>query len=78
MASLVEGGRGRLVAVFYCTCKSRRRVWAEFWWKPDENKHEWAFFDDHKGSESYGESVTNCLGCGKRLHRGMLTPKQAT
>jgi hypothetical protein len=75
MASLVEGGRVRLVAVFYCTCKSRRRVWAEFWWKPDENKHEWAFFDDHKGSESYGESVTNCLGCGERLHRGMLTPK---
>ena len=73
MASLVEGGRGRLMAVFYCTCKSRKRIWAEFWWKSDENKHGWVFFDDDKGSETFGESVTTCSGCGERLHRGTLT-----
>lgn len=65
---------GGLVAVFYCKCKSKERVWAEFWWKPDQNKHEWTFFDDNKESGSYGESVTNCSRCGQRLHRGMLTP----
>ncbi len=65
------------MAVFYCKCKNRKRFWAEYWWKPDKDKHEWAFFDDHKGSESYGERVTNCSGCGERLHRGMLTPHVA-
>jgi hypothetical protein len=74
LASLAEGGRRRLVAVFYCRCKNENRFWAEFWWKPDKDEHEWVFFDDHKGSGTYKESVTRCSGCGERLHRGMLTP----
>ncbi len=61
------------MAVFYCKCENRKRFWAEFWWKPDKDKHGWVFFADDKGSESYGESVTNCAGCGERLHRGKLT-----
>ena len=40
---------------YYCRCKNKKRFWAEFWWKPDENRHGWVFFDDHEGSESYGE-----------------------
>jgi hypothetical protein len=64
---------GKLVAVFYCKCKSRRRVWAEFWWKPDDDKHEWVFFDDDDRSGTHGQSVTHCSGCGERLHRGRLT-----
>ena len=59
------------MAVFYCKCKNR--VWAEFWWKPEDDKHEWAYFDNEAGSESYGERVTNCPSCGERLHRGRLT-----
>jgi hypothetical protein len=55
-------------------CKNKNRFLAEFWWKPDEDKHGWVFFDDHEGSESYGKGVTRCSGCGERLHRGMLTP----
>ncbi len=74
MADLVERDLGGFVAVFYCRCKNKNRFWAEYWWKPDKDKHEWVFLDDHKGSERYGESVTTCSGCGERLHRGMLTP----
>ena len=59
------------MAVFYCKCKNR--IWAEFWWKPDDDKHEWVFFDDDSKSVSYGERVTNCSGCGQQLHRGALT-----
>ena len=62
------------MAVFYCKCKSRRRFWAEFWWKANEDGHGWVFFDDERGSDTYGESVTKCSGCGERLHRGTLTP----
>ena len=61
------------MAVFYYKCKNRKRIWVEFWWKPDEDKYEWVFFDDDKGSESYRESVTNCSGCGQRLDRKTLT-----
>lgn len=62
------------VAVFYCKCGERKRFWAEFWWKPDEGKHGWLYFDDNKEGGSYGESVTHCSGCGEQLHRGTLTP----
>ena len=64
---------GKLVALFYCTCEQKNRVWAEFWWKPDEDKHQWVFFDDDNGSDTYGQSITNCSGCGERLHRNTLT-----
>jgi hypothetical protein len=67
-----RGGQGELVAVFYCKCKNR--VWAEFWWKPDDDKHEWVFFDDDGGSETHGQNIINCSGCGERLNRGKLTP----
>jgi hypothetical protein len=61
------------VAVFYCTCEQKSKIWAELWWKPEEDKQIWVFFDDDKGSETYGQSVTNCLGCGEPLHRKALT-----
>lgn len=77
MLSSGEPRRGRnegFVAVFYCKCKEKKRFWAEFWWKADEDGHGWMFFDDDRGSETYGESATTCSGCGERLHREMLTP----
>ena len=61
------------VAVFYCNCKKRNRIWAEVWWQPDKDKHLWVFFDDDKDGETYGESINNCPGCGEELHRKMLT-----
>lgn len=33
----------------------------------------WVFFDDDKGSETYGESINNCPGCGEEIHRKTLT-----
>ena len=62
------------MTVFYCKCRERRRFWAEFWRKADEDGHGWVFFDAQEGSEGYGEGATRCSGCGERLHRGMLTP----
>ena len=62
------------MAGFYCRCKGKKRFWAEFWWKSDEDEHGWRFFDDDEGSASYGDRVTNCSGCGERLDRRMLTP----
>lgn len=67
-------GERRIVALFYCKCEDKKRFWAEFWWKPDEGKHGWLYFDDNKEGGSYGESVTHCSGCGEQLHRGTLTP----
>jgi hypothetical protein len=46
LADLVERDLGGFVAVFCCRCKNKNRFWAEFWWKPDKDEHEWAFFDD--------------------------------
>jgi hypothetical protein len=31
------------------------------------------FSDDDKESETYGERITNCLGCGEELHNKRLT-----
>ena len=62
------------MAVFYCRCKNKKRIWAELWWKRDEDGHQWVFFDDDDGSETYGEIVTRYSGCGERLRRAMLTP----
>ncbi len=62
------------MAIFYCTCEQKNRVWAEFWWKANEDGHGWVYFDDDKGSVSYGERVINCSGYGQLLHRGTLTP----
>jgi hypothetical protein len=61
------------MAVFYCRCKQKERIWAEVWWQPDRDKHMWVFFDDDKDSETYGQSINNCPGCGEELHRKMLT-----
>lgn len=61
------------MAAFYCPCKNRNSIWAEFWWKPEEDKHTWVFFDDDTTSETYAEMVTHCPGCGKELHRRTLT-----
>ncbi len=61
------------MAIFYCTCEQKNRVWAEFWWKPEEFNYVWVFFNDDDRSETHGQSITDCLGCGERLHRKMLT-----
>lgn len=64
---------GKFVAGFYCKCEKKNKIWAEVWWKPEADKHLWVFSDDNKESKTYGERITNCLGCGEELHRKMLT-----
>ena len=61
------------MAVFYCKCEDKKRFWAEFGSKANEDEHGWVYFDDDNGSVSCGECVTSCSGCGERLHCGRLT-----
>ena len=49
-----------------CTCEQGTNLWGEFWWI--EGEHRWVFFDDQKTSETYGEELTHCGGCGKGDH----------
>jgi hypothetical protein len=62
---------------FLLQCKSRSRVWAEFWWKPDRDEHKCAvYFDDEATLRATGRRVTTCSGCwyvASVLHRGRLT-----
>lgn len=57
------------MAAFYCPCENKNSIWAEFWWKSEEDKHIWVFFDDDKTSVTYAEMVTHCPSCGKELSR---------
>jgi uncharacterized protein with PIN domain len=49
------------------------RLWAEFWWDSDKDRHTWVFFDDDKQSETYKEKITRCPECGEELHRKTMT-----
>jgi hypothetical protein len=60
------------MAALQCTCEKKNRIWGEFWWKADADKHTWLFFDDEEESKTYKQSVTHCPGCGVELHRKTL------
>ena len=55
------------MAALGCPCGQGHEIWGELWWV--EGKHEWVFFDDLETSETHGERVTHCLGCGRQLER---------
>ena len=59
------------MAILYCECG--HTIWSELWWK--EPGHVLLFFDDLETSETYGERVTHCPGCGLRLRSGVLKPQ---
>jgi hypothetical protein len=61
-----HGWRPDMVAL-RCTCEQGTNLWGEFWWIGGE--HRWVFFDDEKTSETYGEELTRCPGCGRSLER---------
>jgi hypothetical protein len=65
-----EAGRGEPMAILYCACG--HEIWSELWWK--EPRHVLLFFDDLEKSETYGERVTHCPGCGQQIGRALLTP----
>ena len=58
------------MALLYCECG--HWIWSELWWK--EPGHVLLYFDDMEKSETYGERVTHCPGCGQRLRNGVLNP----
>ena len=59
------------MALLYCECG--HHIWSELWWK--EPKDVLLFFDDVEASETYGEQVTCCPGCGRGLRSGVLKPE---
>ena len=58
---------GADVVALRCVCEQGTELWGEFWWI--EGEHRWVFFDDEKTSETYGEQITHCPGCGRSLER---------
>jgi hypothetical protein len=58
------------MAVLYCSCAQKHKIWGEFWWVGD--KHQWVFYDDLKTSETYAEKIVHCPACGRRLERKNL------
>lgn len=58
------------MAALHCTCEQEHKIWGEVWWVG--GKHEWVFFDDLRTSETYGEQLMHCPGCGRRLERRNL------
>ena len=58
------------MATLYCSCEQQNPFWGEFWWI--EGKHEWVFFDDQEGSETYTKRLTHCPACGQYLERRNL------
>jgi hypothetical protein len=63
-------GGGEPVAALNCPCGQGHEIWGEVWWVG--GKHEWVFFDDLKTSETRGEQLTHCPGCGRQLERRNL------
>ena len=61
-----------LMAALHCTCENKNKIWGEFWWKAEEGKHSWIYFDNEETSGTYREKVTHCPGCGVELHRKTL------
>ncbi len=58
------------MATAYCGCGYE--IWSELWWR--ESGYALAFSDGLKTSETRGERITYCPGCGRRLERGVLRP----
>jgi hypothetical protein len=58
------------LAALLCPCEREHKIWGEVWWVG--GKHEWIFFDDLETSETHGEQLTHCPGCGRRLERRKL------
>jgi hypothetical protein len=58
------------MAALRCACEQGTDIWGEVWWVGD--RHRWLFFDDGKMSETYGEQITHCPGCAKRLQHEEL------
>jgi hypothetical protein len=58
------------MAALRCACEQGTDIWGEVWWVGD--RHRWLFFDDGKMSETYGEQITHCPGCTKRLEHEEL------
>jgi hypothetical protein len=59
--------------VVYCSCAHKIRFEARY----DEGFVYLAFFDDVETSETYGEQITQCPGCGGRsfVQRLLEPPK---
>ena len=50
-------------------------MWGEFWWVG--GRYQWVFFDDLETSDTYGEQLTHCPECGRKLERknlGIINP----
>lgn len=58
------------MAILYCGCG--HTIWSELWW--EEPRDVLLFFDDLETSETYGERVTHCPGCGRQIRGGRLKP----
>ena len=52
-------------------CECGHGIWSELWWK--DSQHVLLFFDDLETSETYGERVIHCPGCGRQLRSGILS-----
>ena len=50
------------IGVVYCSCAHKSRFKVRY----DEDFVYLAFFDDVETSETYGEQITHCPGCGGR------------
>ncbi len=59
------------MAVLYCPCPERHKLWGELWWV--EGEYRWKFFDDLERSGTYAEQVEHCPACGRPLKREDLT-----
>ena len=58
------------MAALRCPCEQEHKIWGEVWWVG--GRHEWVFFDDLEESETRGEQLTHCPGCGRSLERRKL------
>jgi hypothetical protein len=58
------------MAALVCPCQEKHKIWGEFWWVGD--KYEWVFFDGLKTREAYGEQITHCPACRRKLKRRNL------
>ena len=57
------------MATLYCRCG--HRVWSDLWWNGKQD--ELRFVDDKKTSETYGERLRYCPGCGNILSPGSVS-----
>jgi hypothetical protein len=63
------------LGVVYCGCAHKIRYEVRY----EEDFVHLAFFDDVETSETYGEQITQCPGCGYRsLAKRLLEPPHTT